>query len=30
MDRKELEKAEILLKAMFEDIFNDDEEHNGI
>lgn len=30
MDKKELEKAEILLKAMFEDIFNDDEEHNGI
>ena len=30
MDKKELEKAEMLLKAMFEDIFNDDEEHNGI
>ena len=30
MDKKELEKAEILLKAMFEDIFNDNEEHDGI
>ena len=30
MDSKDLAKAEILLKAMFEDIFNDDEEHNGI
>lgn len=30
MNKKELEKAEMLLKAMFEDIFNDDEEHNGI
>ena len=30
MDKNELETAEKLLKAMFEDIFNDDEEHNGL
>ena len=30
MNKSELAKAEVLLKAMFEDIFNDEEEHNGI
>lgn len=30
MDKNELAKAEMLLKTMFEDIFNDEEEHDGI